>query len=110
MAVAVVLTEREIQRAEYTCLPEPSVSVLSGLEFPGQATGNTLPRTVGAQDRLAGLSTLWRMGPDQGGCGVRKSRMGQWAADFHLSSVLSPESVRDGAFASESGSYCLQAT
>lgn len=63
----------------------------------------------GNWDRLAGLSTLWRMGPDQGGCGVRKRRMGWWAGDFHLSSVLSPESVRGGAFTSESGSHCLQA-
>lgn len=27
------------RRAEHTHLPEPSVNVLSGLEFPGQATG-----------------------------------------------------------------------
>ena len=110
MRVADLLTGREVQRAEYTCLPEPSVGVLSGLEFPGQATGNTLPRTVGAWDRLAGLSTLWRVGPDQGGCGVRTRRMGRWAVDFHVSSVLSPEGVRGGAFVSESRSYCLQAT
>ena len=53
------------------CPPEPSVPVLSGPEFPAQATENTLPGTAGAWDRLAGLSTLCRMGPDRDGCGVR---------------------------------------
>ena len=61
-------SQREGQRAEHTHLPEPSVNVLSGLEFPGQATGTGYPPFGGWGLTRAGVG--WGRGGWGGGLGA----------------------------------------